>query len=43
MLIHIRHYYVHVDGIKYRANSVLRALDIGMKAVHALHAVYQEQ
>lgn len=40
---HITASYVYIDGVQFKVGSVLQAIDITFKAVHALHAEFQEQ
>ena len=35
--------YICVDGVQFRVASPLHAIDQTFKAIHALHAVYQQQ
>lgn len=40
---HIIASYVYIDGIQFKVGSVLHAIDVTFKVIHALHAEYQEQ
>ena len=35
--------YIYLDGVQFRVASPLHAIDQTFKAIHALHAVYQQQ